>query len=147
MTKSSIIGEIYLTFPSGKSGKLFITELSFWLKQFNEQTKLNDIAVKVFMILPSLLLLQKPSAKSKAKDHSNSLIRRIELWKNGDIGQLLKETRNIKKKLVSSKKARSMKDTSRIFAKLVMEGKLSAALKFLDTESSSGVLKLSDSVL
>ena len=40
-----------------------------------------------------------------------------------------------------------MEDTSRIFAKLVMDGKLSAALKFLDTESSSGVLKLSDSVM
>ena len=49
-------------------------------------------------------------------------------------------------KFTRSKKARSIEDTSRIFAKLIMEGKVSAALKFLDSESS-GVLTCSDEVL
>ena len=66
--------------PSGKSGKFL--QLSFWLTQCNEQAKLNGIALKAFIIIPSLLL-QKPSAKSKAKDRSNSLGRRLEVWENG----------------------------------------------------------------
>ena len=70
--------------PSGKAGKDFINELSFWIKQFNSETKLNDIALTVYMILPSLLL-QKPSARSKAKDHTVALERRLESWKKGDL--------------------------------------------------------------
>ena len=64
--------------PSGKHGKFFIEELTFWLRQFNSSTKLNAIAMKVFMILPNLML-QKPSAKSKAKEHSECLERRMRL--------------------------------------------------------------------
>ena len=51
-----------------------------------------------------------------------------------------------KKSSLDQKKALSIEDTSRIFAKLIMEGKVSAALKFLDSESS-GVLTCSDEVL
>ena len=98
------------------------------------------------MILPSLLL-QKPSAKSKTKEHSDCLLRRLELWKSGELLILLKEIRQIQKTFTMSKKARSIDDISRIFAKLVMQGKISAALKFLDTESSTGVLALSDDVI
>ena len=61
---------------SGKSGKALVNELTFWLKQFNSNTKLNGVAMKCFLILPSLLL-QKPSSKSKAKDHSSALERRL----------------------------------------------------------------------
>ena len=35
-----------------------------------------------------------------------------------------------------------MEDIARIVAKLVMEGKLSVDLKFLDSENSGGVLRL-----
>ena len=40
--------------PSGKGGKMFIEALTFWLQQFNKRTKLNEIAMKCFMILPTL---------------------------------------------------------------------------------------------
>ena len=98
------------------------------------------------MILPSLML-QKPSSKSKAKDHSNCLTRRLALWRNGEIELILRETKQIQKNFTSSKKTRSLDDVSKIFAKLVMGGKLSAAIKFLDKESSTGVITLSDSVI
>ena len=58
--------------PSGKAGKEFITELSSWLNKFNNDTPLQSVALKVYMVLPSLLL-QKPSRKSKAKQHSAKL--------------------------------------------------------------------------
>ena len=97
------------------------------------------------MVLPALIL-QKPSSRSKTKEHSECILRRLEMWRNGDLNMLMREVNTIQRKLVTSQKKRSFEDTSRIFAKLVMEGKLSAALKFLDKESSSGVLILSDVV-
>ena len=62
--------------PSGRSGKDFIKEFTFWLKHINNSTKLNGIAINAFMVL-TFLLLQKPSAKSKAKEHSSALERRL----------------------------------------------------------------------
>ena len=50
--------------PQGKASKSFISELAFWLEQFNRGTDLQGIAIKAYMLLPSLLL-QKPSKESK----------------------------------------------------------------------------------
>jgi hypothetical protein len=93
--------------------------------------------LKAFIVLPSLIL-QKPSATSKSKEHSTAMQRRLTLWKQGGLNLLMKEVRSIQNRFVSSKKTRSVDDISRIFAKLVMQGKISAAINFLDKESSSG---------
>ena len=50
-------------------------------------------------------------------------------------------------KFANSKKARSVEDISKVFARLVLQGKVSAAIKLLDKESSSGLLSLSPEVL
>ena len=70
--------------PSGRAGKMFIDELTFWLKQLNYILELNSIALKAFMVLPSLIL-QKPSSTSKSKEHSAAIERRLALWKQGDL--------------------------------------------------------------
>ena len=132
--------------PTGKAGKAFVEELTFWLNQWNANTKLNEIAMKAFMILPTLLL-QKPSMRSKAKDHSECLQRRIQQWKDGKFEALIQESRFIQNRLSKTWKPRSSEDIARIFSKLIMEGKISSALKFLDKESSSGPMKCSDAVL
>ena len=59
----------------------------------------------------------------------------------------MKEVRHIQKKFISSKKPHRTEDVSRIFAKLIMEGKISAALKFLEMETSKGILSLTDDIL
>ena len=150
------VGEIYdeivhfrrniFKIPSGRAGKDFITELTYWLKQFNSNAELNSIALKVFMILPTLIL-QKPSAKSKSKEHSSAIDRRLLLWRQGDVSLLMKEVRFVQKKFKSSRKARSVEDLSKTFAKLVMQGKITAAIKMLDKESSSGLCNLSPEVI
>ena len=132
--------------PSGKAGKDFISELSFWLKQFNSSSKLNRVAIQMFICLP-LLLLQKPGPRSKAKDHSLALARRLELFKSGAIDELLKEIRFIQKSFTSSRKAKTREQVSRIFAKLMFEGKVSAALKILEIESGNGVLDVDGDIL
>ena len=86
--------------------------------------------MKVFMVLPNLLL-QKPSPTSKAKEHTKVLEQRMKLWEEGKTVDILKECRTIQKKLTTGKK-RSAFDVTRVFSKLVLEGKIGAALKFLD---------------
>ena len=68
--------------PSSRAGKSFIEELTFWIKQFNADSDLNSVALKAFMVLPTLIL-QKPSATSKSKEHSAAIERRLTLWKQG----------------------------------------------------------------
>ena len=58
--------------PSGKAAKGYITELTKWIDHYNKGTDLHAIALKVFHILPALLL-QKPSKNSKAKEHLQKL--------------------------------------------------------------------------
>ena len=90
--------------PSSRAGKSFIEELTFWIKQFNADSDLNSVALKAFMVLPTLIL-QKASATSKSKEHSAAIEGRLALWKQGDFDLLLKEVRFIQVKFVNSKKA------------------------------------------
>ena len=64
--------------PSDRAGKSFIEELTFWIKQFNSDSDLNSVALRAFMVLPTLIL-QKPSATSKSKEHSEAIERRLAL--------------------------------------------------------------------
>ena len=133
--------------PSGKAGKDLVNEMAFWIKQFNQQTKLNGVALKTLMILPTLLL-QKPSRNSKAKQHLASLQRRMESWKNGNLEELLKETRHIQSGFKSSRGTNGNSESlSKRFSKFMSEGKVSAALKLLDQSSSSGLLPLTEEVM
>ena len=67
-----------LPIPSGKASKAFIREMTYWLEQFNRDSDFCGIALKVFMLLPNLLL-QKPSRNSKAKEHLVKLGERLEI--------------------------------------------------------------------
>ena len=67
------------------------------LDHYNAKSDYQNIALKVFMILPALL--QKPSKTSKAKDHSNKLEIRFQFWKDGNILDLLREGRTIQERL------------------------------------------------
>ena len=131
---------------SGRAGEHFIEELTFWLKQFNSNSDLNSVALKAFIVLPSVIL-QNPSATSKSKEHSVTIERRLALWRQGDLNMLMKEIRFIQDRFVNSKRARTVENISRTLAKLVFQGKLTAAIKSLDKENSPGLLNLSDEVL
>ena len=131
--------------PSGKAGKAFIGELSYWQDQFTRDTKLKPVSITTFMVLPSLLL-QKPSRQSKAKEHAAKLDRRLQLWREENITSLLNEGRTIQKRLGNSK-MRTEADVSRVFAKRMMDGKVSTAIKFLSENNDSGVLPADDETI
>ena len=46
---------IIFNVPSGRAGKAFIEELTFWIKQFNSISNLNSVALKAFMVLPTFI--------------------------------------------------------------------------------------------
>ena len=98
------------------------------------------------MLVPNLLL-QKPSKQSKANEHNGKLVERFQLWKNGDITSLIKEGRTIQKRIIINNKTLSEPDVTRIFSKLMMEGKVSAALKFLSKNNEQGVLPASEETI
>ena len=90
--------------------------------------------------------LQKPSKKSKAKDHQECLARRLVLWKEGEVDALLGEGRMIQRHLDRSPKA-DPPNKAKIFAKLVMEGQIHSALRYLSEKDCGGVLPLSEQVM
>jgi hypothetical protein len=105
---------------------------------------LESVALTATMVMPALLL-QKPHPKSKAKQHTLYLNRRVNQWMDGDINGLLDEGRAIQKRLVRQYKQRSSDDTARVFAKLMMQGKVRAALRII-SEDNGGCLTLDSCV-
>lgn len=106
--------------------------MSRLFRAYADGSALEAIALKACTVL-SILLLQKPFRTSKQKDHSACLARRLPIWKNGDIKDLLNEGRSLQKRL--PKFCPSGRDgqgsLARTFSKLMFQGKTNAALQLL----------------
>ena len=88
----------FFLLPRGKAATDFIKELTRLLNLFANKTKWQRLSfplVHVFMPI----MLQKPSKKSKAKDHVKYLLSRLQKWSNGDLNGLMAECREIQKRL------------------------------------------------
>ena len=103
------------------------------------------LALKAAIVLLAVAL-QKPGQRSKAKEHQECLEKRLSLWRNGEIESLLREGRMIQRRLSKSNKD-DPPNKARIFAKLVMEGQINSALRYLSEDDSGGVLPLTDDVV
>ena len=68
--------------PYGKTGRDFIDQLTKHLNDWNNGLESQHVALKAFIVLLALGL-QKPSQRSKAKDHQECLEKRLALWKEG----------------------------------------------------------------
>jgi len=87
--------------PYGRIGKEFVQELSRLISAFGEGSALEGIAIKATMI-QCTLLLQRPYQSASTSDFISCLKRRLDLWKQGDIDELLHEGRVIQHRLVAS---------------------------------------------
>ena len=85
-------------------------------------------------VVLSILLLQKHSFKSKAKEHSTYLERNLNFWLEGYLNELLSEGRKIQQ--VKLRRYR-YKYLAHLFANLIFEGKTKAAIHLL-TEQVKG---------
>ena len=130
--------------PSGSAGKAFVSEIARLFQAYADSSSLESIAMKAITVL-QVLLLQKPSRSSKSSDHATHLKRRLDLWQKGDIESLSQEGRCIQNRLhKTSGSAGDDEAISRIFCKLMMEGKIQGALRYLSRHTTGGVLKLDD---
>ena len=115
--------------PFGKAGKAFVTEIA---------GALEAIALKSAMILLALLL-QKPSASSKAKDHIQCLDWWLKLWREGDNNSLVQLECVIQSRFLRNMD-KTEAQTALTFAKLMMKGKVKAPLRHVSNQSRGGIL-------
>ena len=82
------------------------------------------------IVLP-LLLLQKPSRSSKAREHVACIERRLPLWRDGQLEDLMAGGRTLQEqltKLPSKHKMKGNVPASRLFANNMFQGKVKSAL-------------------
>ena len=122
------------------TGTAFVRELSQMFRAYADRSALESVAMKAAMVMPTLLL-QKPHRRFKAEDHVIYLEHRLQLWGSGKLKELLDEGRTIQHQL-SRKPPIQQEDTARIFAKLMMEGKVRATLRIVTDSNGGGILPL-----
>ena len=88
--------------PSGKAGKSVVAELTRLYSAYASSSALESVALKATVIIPHLLL-QNPSRASKSRDHIACIERRMPLWHEGKLMDLLLEGRVIQSRRPKSK--------------------------------------------
>ena len=136
--------------PSGKAGKTFISETTRLLVGLADATAMEGIALKA-MVVFHVVCLQKPSATSTSNQHLAALESRLAKWSAGNVDALLREGRAIQqqlpKKYKQSGEAEQAEHDARVFARLVMQGKIKAAIRYVcEQASNTGVLSISQVV-
>ncbi len=128
--------------PRGKPGMDFVKELTRLIHLFVDSTKWERLAFSlVHIFLP--IMLQKPSRKSKARDHATYLSKRLVKWTNGELDDLMEECRSIQKAFKQQQKT-GIESKSKAFCRLMLLGKVKQATKFIDTsDDTKGVHRLS----
>ena len=88
------------------------------------------------MLMPAFLL-QKPSKSLKSKDHHAALERRLKLWKEGKIEELLYEGQTIQDKLKSSYSGMTITKISMKIRILISKDNMNGALTLLTNNMSN----------
>ena len=109
-------------------------------------TPLKNISLKAVHVMPALLL-QKPEKKSKTKDHIKALERRLKLWDEGNLLELLFEGSAIQERLKSTNMRADIAQISKKFGLLMGKGEVNAALNLLTKNMNNGILPLNDETL
>ena len=120
--------------PSGKTGKAFVAEATRLIVEWNTSGKLERVALLALHLMGTLLL-QKPGKRSKPSEESACLEHRLNLWHAGKFDDLVNECVAIQSKLPDP--SSSSKAAHKGFSRLMMAGKVGAALRVLDTSPSA----------
>ena len=120
--------------PKGKVGKAFLAELNRLFQLFNNKSVYEPIALHLIQIFIPLML-QKPSAKSKNRDHVKYLDKRLVWWNEFQLQALIDEGKAIQKNLLQLNESKRPSEL-KAFTRLMLQGKLKKALKFVDEDDS-----------
>ena len=128
----------YLLSPVREIGREFIDQITKHISDWNNSTESHHIALKAAFVLLALV--------KSLMDHQECLAKRLALWKDDTIAELLREGRSVQKRLVRSHQKKDPPHKAKIFAKLVIEGQINSALRYLTDDGCGGVLSLNDDV-
>ena len=129
--------------PFGKVGRDFLSGLLRFYLAYGSASALEAVSLKAAIVL-CILLLQKPSKRSKTKDHIKCFERRSASWSNGDLEELVREGRTIQHRLPINGSVRPKTNLARSFANLMFMGKCKAVLEFISNVEKRGILHLND---
>ncbi len=129
--------------PTGKIGQEFIEEVAKTISLYTSGSHFESVALTMAMIMFPLLL-QKPSANSKCKDHIEYLKKRLHLWRAGELDKLVRQCSVIQERMKPPKT--DSKHHEKVFCRLMLQGKISAALRWVGSQQSS-LLDVDDDVL
>ena len=155
-TYAIIIGwkKNFFRLPRGKCGNDFIVELTRLINLFVDKTQWLRLALSIVLVFIPLML-QKPSSKSKPRDHAKYLTSRLERWKSGQLKSLMDEAKEIQKRITSKTKekitsknsGRKSKAPSEAFVDLMLQGKPGDAAKKINNDDAvKGVHSLSPEI-
>ena len=128
-------------FSRGSASKNYIDDMTCLHNGWINKNAIKDIAFKTLMIMPNLLL-QKLQKSSKAKDHLKALKRKLELWNQGNLHELLHEAMTVRKSLKTISSSRVTGETSKRFASLIHKGNVNAAIKLLTNNIQNDILPI-----
>ena len=128
--------------PRGRVGKDFITEMASQLQGFAEDRPHGEDSLNAAMLMPTLLL-QQTNRNSNNKTDAANLLRRLELWKEGKLHELVAEGSSIQRNLPMPNKKKPQ-SRNKQFSNAMKQGKLGSAISCLSNEMGKGVLGLKD---
>ena len=131
--------------PKGSIGKQFVQEMTRMLTAWNTNSSSKKTALKSLMIFPSLML-QKTNAKLKSSENKECLARRLDMWKENKISELLFECKEIQRRLTKEyENYNKQQNIARRFSNMMKNGKVNSALNLLSDTGFKGILPLDDS--
>ena len=105
-----------------------MSELSRFYLAYRSASTLEAVAIKAATVFP--ILLQKPSKRSKTKNHK-CLERRLASWSNGDLEELVREGRTLQQRLPRDGSATANTNLAHSLTNLIFKGKCKAALDLI----------------
>ncbi|XP_057302766.1 uncharacterized protein LOC130636933 [Hydractinia symbiolongicarpus] len=116
--------------------------INLWI----DDSPMKPITLKALHVMPSLLL-QKPNKKSKSKDHTKALERRLILWENGELLKLFDEAVAIQERLQPPNPKSDISSISKKFRLFMQKGNINSALRLLTDNMTQGIIPLNDETL
>ena len=135
----------FFPLPDGAEGKSFVSELANLLRAYVESEGAAHEALLGSFVLPALLL-QRTNDQSQAKQQKVILHRRMAIWREGNICELLSEGRCLQDSLAGCGHSRGrgrprssqLHDEARTFRDLVGRGHIHQAIRSLSDNSKRG---------
>ena len=123
------------TLPNGNIGRKYVDLLTHELKLLS--TTADSTSGRVLVM--SRVWLQRDPMIKASKDIRTLIGRRIEDWKENKVDQLLAEAVRCGKKKQINHDSLDVKHVSKVFASLMMKGKVRSVMRWLSERTSGGM--------